>query len=155
MLHNFSKKDMKQVLISLFLMAALSAHGQSRVEQISDFLDGIINFEEAGFNEHNPILTVNSLAAEQADEVMQMTESNIGEILEKGREFSHCLITVDQHTVVLITDWDNCKQSGSWNTCMPYGIGFIQRGELESHEDYINNIIGTPDAKRRTAFFFE
>lgn len=146
---------MKQILITLFLVTALSAHGQSKVERISEFLDGIISFEEASFNEHNPILTVNSLAAEQASEVEQLTESNIGEIIEKGRQFSHCLITVDQHTVVLITDWDDCKQSGSWDICMPYGKGFIQRGELENHEDYINNIIGTPDSKRRTAFFFE
>ena len=146
---------MKYVLLMLFLVAALSAHGQSKVEKISDFLDSIINFEEASFNEHNPIITIHSMAAEQADEVEQITESNIREILEKGRQFSHCLITVEQHTVVLVTDWENCKQSGSWDTCMPYGKGFIQRGELESHEDYINNIIGTPDAKRRTAFFFE
>ncbi len=146
---------MKHVLLMLFLISALSVQGQSKVERVSDFLDGIINLEDATLNEHNPILTANSLAAKQADEVQELTETNIGEILEKGRQYSHCLISVEQHTLVLVTDWDDCKQSGSWDSCMPYGKGFIKREKLNSQDDYINHIIGTPDAKRRTAFFFE
>jgi len=35
---------------------------------------------------------------------------------------------------------------------MPYGLGYIQRGKLNEHEDYINNIIGTPDAKEELLF---
>ncbi|WP_430822052.1 hypothetical protein [Carboxylicivirga caseinilyticus] len=39
---------------------------------------------------------------------------------------------------------------------MPKGKGFIQRSdEMTEKEDYINNIIGTPNAQRRTVFLFK
>ncbi|MFO8002017.1 MAG: hypothetical protein R6U46_12290 [Marinilabilia sp.] len=146
---------MKQLLLTLFLATSLFASSQSKVETVTTWLEEIINFEDANFNDHNPILTVNSLAAEQADEVEQLTESNIAEVFEKAMDFSHCLITVDQHTIVLVKDWENCSQSGAWEVCMPFGEGYILSGEMEKHEDHINNIIGTPDASRRTVFLFE
>lgn len=146
---------MKQAFTVLFLMMAMSISGQSNVESVTTFLDGIIQVEGEKINEHNPILTINSLASAQADETMKITEENIGEVLEKGEQYAHCLISVNQHTLVLITNWEDCTQSGAWNTCMPYGEGFIKRENLEKHEDYINNIIGIPDGQRRMAFFFE
>lgn len=152
---NQTTKIMKQLFISLLLLIAVTANSQTNVDSITIFLDGVINFEDVSVHEHNPIITVNELAPEQADEVLEFTDENIGETFKKAQDFTHALITVDDHTLVLVTDWENCKQSGAWGICMPYGEGYILRGEMEKLEDHINNIIGLPNDAIRTLYLFE
>ena len=65
-----------------------------------------------------------------------------------------CIIIVENHTIVKFSDIKKCNYSGSWGMCMPYGEGYIQNGGLKSTNDFINNIIGKPDAQKRVMYIF-
>jgi len=64
------------------------------------------------------------------------------------------VVTVGFHTIVKVSDFENCIQSGFWGVCMPYAEGYIQKGSLAPQKDYLNNIIGKPDAQERMMFLF-
>lgn len=102
----------------------------------------------------NPIESLAILADKQADQKIKFGKSNIKSVLKQAREYSGFFIIVENHTIVKIDDLDNCNASGSWNACMPFGEGYIKKGSLVQSEDYINNIIGLPDAQKRTAYLF-
>jgi hypothetical protein len=145
----------KNLFFIVFAMISVCAYSQSNTEQVTAFLDGIVDFKDVQTNEHNPIPTINQIASSQADEMIALSKSNISETFAQAKKYSHCLITVGQHTFVLVKNWNDCKQSGAWGTCMPYGEGFIKRSSLEKVSDHINNIIGVPDSQRRTVFLFK
>lgn len=90
-----------------------------------------------------------------ATEVIDLTKNNIKDVLNKAKNYQSLIITTDNHTIVKITDLSNCKQSGSWGVCMPYGTGYIKKGKLQPQKDYINNIIGLPDSRVRKAYLFK
>ena len=80
---------------------------------------------------------------------------NIQSAIDEIAKYKHALIIVGRHTIAKITDAPNCKESGSWGACMPFGAGLIQKsGVLEPREDYINYIIGTPDSQERILYLF-
>ena len=56
--------------------------------------------------------------------------------------------------IVKVTDMNNKVISGSWCCRIPFGEGYIQKGELTFKLDYLNNIIGIPDSQRRMIFLF-
>lgn len=145
---------MKNLFLVFFLSASVVASAQTNSETIADFLDGVIDFQEVEINEHNPVITVDELAAQQANETMSLTGDNVSDVLQKAKDFTNTLIVVGNHTAVLITDWENCAQSGAWGECMPYGEGFVKRAELEKLTDHINNIIGIPDGQERKVYLF-
>ena len=64
-------------------------------------------------------------------------------------------IIVANHTVIKITDFNDCKPSASWGTCMPMAEGYIKKGVLQHEKDYCNNIIGLPDNQKRTLYLFD
>jgi hypothetical protein len=150
---------MKRTFIALIFLALTftATKAQGNVEQIKELLTGIVNFEGSTITENQTIHNVSRIASQQADTMLFITDKNIAQILAYSKSYSHGIITVGQHTIVKIDDWDNCQQSGAWKTCMPYGKGFIKQkeGELKSINDYINNIIGIPDSQRRTLFLFK
>ena len=84
-----------------------------------------------------------------------MDKNNIETVLTEAKTYKNCVIITGNHTIVKILDFDDCKQSSSWGYCMPTAEGYIKKGELVSQEDYINNIIGRPDAQKRTVYLFE
>lgn len=145
---------MKTLFFTLFMSISVMAGAQSNTDTIATFLDGIINFQETEVNDHNPIITVGDLAAQQADTVLTLTGENVSATFNKAMDYTHALIVVGIHTVVLVTSWEDCAQSGAWGVCMPMGEGFVKQGTLDKESGYINNIIGIPDNQDRKVYLF-
>jgi len=102
-----------------------------------------------------PIKTFLIQAEKTAEKSLSFSKENIQEILNEAVNYNGFVIVVENHTIIKIDDVKNCKTSGSWGTCMPFAKGFIKKGELQYQEDYCNFIIGTPNAQKRTAYFFK
>ena len=120
---------------------------------VSGFLNNISSLEDVE-GKKNPIVMFQELAANEANEVISISKDNIEDVLSKAKRYKNCVLTVKDHTIVKITDVNDCKQSGSWAACMPYATGYIKKGDLIFQEDYINNIIGLPNSQERIAYFF-
>ncbi|MBR8535017.1 hypothetical protein KDU71_05555 [Carboxylicivirga sediminis] len=141
------------VLIFCFGLAGnLSA--QSKTETLTEFLDGIISFENATINEGTPIADIKMLAAEQTALTKDLTKESVKEILETAKDYHFCVITVGVHTIARITDLEYTQMSGSWATAMPMGEGYVQKSGLTLKNDYLNNIIGIPNSQERKVYFF-
>lgn len=141
-------------LVAFILLIAAGVNAQTKVETLTEFLDGIINFENTQIKESTPIADIKVLAGRQADVTMDLSKETVADILEKAKDYHFCVITVGEHTIARITDLENCIQSGSWGTCMPMGEGYVQKSGLINKNDYINNIIGIPNSQVRKAYFF-
>ena len=146
----------RSALFILFSVLSITViYAQTNTAKVTELFKGAIDFDGANLNEDRPISKLNLLAAQQADTMVFLTKENITNVMREAKKYQSCIISVERHTIILVTSWSNCSQSGSWNFCMPYGTGYIQRAELEKKEDYIKNIIGTPDSQRRTLFLFK
>lgn len=95
------------------------------------------------------------LAETESDQRVELTKSNMEIFLKSASSYSSVMITVEDHTVVVFNDLENCKMSGSWASCMPFATGYIRKGKLIFQEDYINNIIGLPDNQLRVGYLFK
>ncbi len=142
-----------------FLLALIFASGvfaQDKAETLKTFLSGVMTINPATLDKGEPLISVAALADSLADQSMQLTKDNIGEALKEAANYANTIIIVHPHTIVRITDLNDCRQSGAWKTCMPMGKGYIQKqGTLHEKQDYINNIIGVPDGQSRTIYFFK
>ena len=147
-------KKLNAAIIALLLCLATSLNAQTKVETLTEFLDGIIKFENASLNEGTPIKDIKVLAGEQADLTKDLTKENIKEVLETAKSYHFCVITVGIHTITRITDLEYTQMSGSWGTKMPMGEGYVQKNGLNLKNDYINNIIGIPNSQERKIYFF-
>ena len=143
----------KEVEKSVKSEPKVEAATSSKSALVSGFLNNTSSLENVE-GKKNPIVKFQELAANEANEVMSISKDNIEDVLSKAKQYKHCVVTVKDHTIVKITDVNDCKQSGSWAACMPYAKGYIKKGDLVSQEDYINNIIGLPNSQERTAYFF-
>lgn len=151
---------MKKIILPILLMALIaceskqsSSEGNDNSAIVSDFLMDVSALEE--IDNKTPITHFEEQASEIADDIMDVSDGNILNVLESAKNYSHCVIVVEDHTIVKIVDLEDCKQSGSWGACMPMAEGYIKKGDLDYQEDYINNIIGRPDSQTRTAFMFK
>lgn len=152
---------MKKIILSLIIISLFACgsdenstkENDSNNTVVADFLKQVESFE--AIEEKVPVTYFEELANEAADDIMSFSKDNINDVLEAAKNYSKCVIVVENHTIVRVDDVDDCKQSGSWGACMPMAKGYIKRGELEYQEDFINNIIGTPDSQKRTAFLFK
>lgn len=151
---------MKKIILPLIILAFIGCNNDSSKTNndsdnkvVANFLKEVRSFE--AIEESAPVSYFESLAEQQAVEIMNISDNNIIDVLTKAKKFNHCIIIVEDHTIVKISNLDDCKQSGSWGACMPMAEGYIKKGELEFQEDYINNIIGIPDNQNRTALFFQ
>lgn len=140
-------------IVFLFLFSIAGIVG-AYTQQVADLFKDVINFEGTSVNNERPIPSINKIAAQQADTIFFLTKDNATQVFREAKKYQSCVISIERHTIVLVQSWTNCSKSGSWNYCMPYGIGYIQRDEMVKKEDYIKNIIGTPDFQRRTVFLF-
>lgn len=146
---------MKQIILAVLLFFTVGQlYAQDNGHKVIELLSGVIKFENTNVNSSRPIADIKQLASEQAAKKFDLTKNNINEVLDEAKTFQYCLIVVENHTVVLVESWSNCIQSGSWKYCMPYGSGYIQRGQFVKKEDHINNIIGIPDTQKRAVFLF-
>ncbi|WP_055447318.1 hypothetical protein [Lacinutrix mariniflava] len=116
------------------------------------FLEDVRSIEKE--TSKNPIEAFKKDANSIAKEVIKINKDNIKESLIKAKDYKYAIIIVEDHTIIKITDLNNCKPSGAWSACMPNGEGYIKKGDLEYKNDYINNIIGLPDSKERLLYLF-
>ena len=146
---------MKRIgFVFLFCINIAVVFSQSNADKVKELLSGVLKFDNVSLNVDRPIADINLIAMQQADTMLVLKKTNVSEVLSMAKKYQYCLITVERHTIVLVESWTNCIQSGSWGVCMPYGSGYIQKGELSKKVDHINNIIGIPDSQRRTVFLF-
>lgn len=150
---------MKKIIAFLFavmIMTGLSAQDKTKAQILQSFLNGVITFNAADINQHEPLISIRELAAEKAGKKISLTKDNIESALKEIGNYSNAIIIVGKHTIVKITDASDCQASGSWGACMPMGDGYVQKaGHLISHENYINFIIGIPDSQERTLYLFK
>jgi hypothetical protein len=139
------------LLIVLF-SACKSRSDNTKSNIVNDFIADVKNLEKD--TNKNPITEFKKLADRKADEKIVFTKENISKVLSKARDFKHCIIATENHTLVKIENIDDCQQSGSWKTCMPTVKGYIKKSKLNFKDDYMNNVIGTPDGQERIAYFF-
>ncbi len=142
-------------LIVLSFIGIIATYAQTNQQKPTEVFNGVLDFSDANINESRPVSGIIQISARQADTVFFLTKGNVNNVMKQAKEYKHCIIAVGTHTVVLVNSWSKVSKSGSWNYYLPYGIGYIQRGELINKEDYIKNIIGTPDSQRRTVFLFD
>lgn len=129
---------------------------KSRGEILQQFLGGIIQLNGEVLNKTEPIAGVAELAKNQAAKSIEITKENMASMLTEAKDYRTVIIITGSHTIVKITSLANCAHSVAWEVCMPQGVGYVQRsGELNKMEGFINNIIGVPDAQKRTAFLFK
>ncbi|MGB0432368.1 MAG: hypothetical protein ACPGLV_17975 [Bacteroidia bacterium] len=121
-------------------------------ETVSAFLQNVNSLKN--IEEGNPIAQFAAEAENVAAASFSLKKNGAKDLFETAKTYKHCVVIVEDHTIVKITDFEDCKQSGSWSACMPMGKGFVKRGKLESEKDYINNIIGTPDTQNRKVYLF-
>ncbi|TCO10734.1 hypothetical protein [Natronoflexus pectinivorans] len=142
-------------LLVVVVIAISTMNAQSEAEKLKALLDGILDLSEATITENTTVPVISQLAAQQAETTIELTKENISEAFTTGMDYANALIIVGQHTIVKITNWSDCVASGAWDACMPKGEGLIRRGSYTERNDYINNIIGVPDAQTRTLYLFK
>ncbi|MCF8365770.1 MAG: hypothetical protein K9H16_08315 [Bacteroidales bacterium] len=148
-------KTMLSLTIAFIFSVSLFGQEQSKTTTLKTFLAGIITFQDGDVNEAEPLINIKILADSNADKKIELTKENILAALDEIGKYKNAVIIVGIHTIVKITDAKNCKQSGAWAACMPFGSGLIQKsGAFISSEDYINNIMGIPDSQKRTLYLF-
>jgi hypothetical protein len=138
------------------VLIGFSVNAQNtKLEVLKEFVSGVVDFKDEFADLGQPIRTINKLAEQQADKAMDLTKDNINECLELAKSYKTCIITVDVHTIIKITDLEDCSPSGAWGASMPMAKGYVQKaGVLNEKNDYIKNIIGRPGADSRKIFFF-
>ncbi len=149
---------MKKITMVILSVLALSfSHLCAQTadgETMKEFLKGIPAFENEKISSIGSIPCINDIAKQKAAKTIGITGTNIKDVLTEAKQYKFNIIIVEAHTIVKITDIDNCSQSSSWGICMPYGEGYIRKGGFVSSKDYINNIIGKPDTQERTIYLF-
>lgn len=148
---------MKKSIFILFMMFGLALNAQNtKLEVLKEFLKGTIQLDVGNVDLGQPISSINKLGANKADKVIDLSKENIAEVLAEAKNYSTCIITVGIHTIVKVTDFDDCSPSGAWGACMPMGKGYIQKaGVLNEVQDYLKNIIGRPGSQERKVFLFK
>ncbi|WP_075590043.1 hypothetical protein [Labilibacter marinus] len=141
------------LLIALFMVNISAQKGKDVT--IKEFTAGVVNFEEGELNQHSPIASFNKVAYAQATKSVVITKENMASSVAEMTNYKTCFITVGTHTIVKVSDLNKKVMSGSWGCRIPFGEGYIQKGELLFKQDYLNNIIGIPDSQRRMLFMFK
>ncbi len=128
----------------------------NKTDEVELLINNILSFNADQLDNDEPIVSVLDLAYQQASKAIPISASNMESVLGEAQQFKSMLLVVGNHTLVKITDLENCKKSTSWGCCMPIGVAITQKsGEMKKRKDYINNLIGTPDSQIRTVFLFD
>ncbi|MBP8790378.1 MAG: hypothetical protein KBH01_02975 [Breznakibacter sp.] len=135
-------------------MLLLTNCSSSEKKQDSRFNGDILNLDDSLMDSRQPINAIATLAKRDADKTINLDPENIAQALEEAKSYAEAIIIVGNHTVVKITDFNDCKKSSSWKTNMPYGKGFVQNKGLNKCSDYLNQLIGQPDKQERVLYLF-
>ena len=148
---------MRKIAYVALIIIALACTDNSNTSDnqliVTHFLEDVRSLERVPSK--NIITDFTAEAKNMAAVEMDLNKSNIQEFLTQGKKYSYGVIICENHTIVRITDFEDCQQSNSWSACMPHGQGFIKKGDLVSQKGFINNIIGTPDSQKRIGYLFE
>jgi hypothetical protein len=153
---------MKQIIIVLMAIAGFSCSSNdtgtsTNAENVivARFLTDISSLVDNSEKGKNPIPTFIEEAKQTSDNWHLLTKENINDLLVKAKKYSHCVITTGDHTIVKITALENCQQSASWGACIPFAEGYVKKDNLVHQANYMNYIIGKPDAQERIIFLFK
>ena len=146
----------KSIFIFLVFVSFTLSAQNTKVEVLKEFLKGSVQMQADAVDLGQPISSINDLAAAQADKTVVLTKENIADVMAEAKTYSTCIVTVGVHTIVKITDFEDCSPSGVWGVCMPMGKGYIQKASvLTEVNDYLKNIIGRPGSQERKVFLFK
>ena len=138
------------IVIFLVLIVCCAPAQNNSAETMKQFLKDI---PVLGTEKISTIVDLMRSSEKKASKTIILSTENIKEALLEAQGKT-CIIIVENHTIVKFSDIKKCNYSGSWGMCMPYGEGYIQNGGLKSTNDFINNIIGKPDAQKRVMYIF-
>ena len=119
---------------------------------VTDFIANTKSLAKS--TEKQQIIRFTEVADSIADRSLVLTKENAKNIFKEAQKYKHCIVITGEHTVVKITDFGNNKASGSWGTAMPFGEGYVKKGNLTYMEGYVNNIFGRPDGQKRRIYMF-
>ena len=109
---------MKTFSLTVFLILIMTFPSMkaqdNRASTIKDLLQDVISLESENISNVTPINSFNEIAKTKAKKTIVITKENIGEALIEAKQNKYCVVTVGLHTIVLVTDIENCIQSGSW-----------------------------------------
>ena len=140
--------------VSAIAMLLLTNCSCDDKKQDNRFNGDILNLHDSLMDCRQPIKAIASLAKRDADKTINLDPASIALALEEAKSYAEAIIIVGNHTVVKITDFNDCKKSSSWKADMPYGKGFVQNKGLNKCADYINQLIGKPDKQARVLYLF-
>lgn len=141
------------LLVLIFSCSAEKKENTTESILVVNFLTDVTSLDS--IQDANPIEIFSEEAKNVADLTMTLSKDSITNVLAEMKKFKHSVVITGNHTIVKITDPEDCTQSGSWGACMPMAEGYIKKGALNYKKDYINNIIGTPDDQERMVFLFD
>ncbi len=149
-------KKIASLLIIAFSIYSCSSDNTATSESslVTNFLEDISSLEDNVAKGKNPIADFITEASNSADKTIEFSKENLSDVLEEAKAYKHQVITTGDHTIIKITDLDDCKQSSSWGACVPFAKGYIKKGDLVEQADYMNNIVGRPDDQKRLLFLF-
>jgi hypothetical protein len=147
---------MKKFIIILFVLTSLSSQAQNtKIIVLKQFLTDIIKLDGIKLNKQQPIISINKIAKSEAGKVIEIDSENIGKALLEAKNYKHCLISVDDHTLIRVVSFKDSSPSGAWRAAMPLCKGYIQKsGVLYEKKGYLKNLIGRPDSQIRTMYLF-
>ena len=147
---------MKKFIIILFVLSGLASQAQNtKIIVLKQFLIDIIKLDGKALDKQQPIISINEIAKSKAEKSIDLNSESIGKALVEAKNYKHCLISVNGHTLVKVLSFKNTSPSGAWHAAMPLCKGYIQKsGVLHEKKDYLKNIIGRPDSQIRTMYLF-
>lgn len=148
-------KPILGLLVMCCIFANYSCDSKTaKADTLTSFLEGVIDTQGSKINLNEPIISIRTLAQAQAEKSIQLSKANINAALNDAREYKYALIIVGKHTLLKITDFDDCKKSTSWGANMPYAEGYVQKDGLTKKSDYLNQLIGKPDSQSCVMYLF-
>jgi len=150
------KNLIKIIGITLAFFLICSCSHNKKQKDVKNFVNNIVTIDPEEVSGSQPISKLSAVAEQKANKTIALNKENIGQALEEAKSYNKALIVVGTHTLIKIKDFDDCKKSTAWGTCMPKGVALIQKsGNFEKKTDYINNLIGLPDGQERKMFLFK
>jgi len=108
---------MKKILIALLAITVFSCSStetetsteNTETKIVANFLNDIASLEDNNVKGQNPIATFIAEAKQSAHKSAKLTKDNMKDLLQAAKDYSHCVITTGEHTIVKVKDLENCQ----------------------------------------------